>query len=465
MRELAVENLLAWAEDRRELKNLLGKYAQCLLLRRDDEIVDLFWSGREDICLGCNRGYYRGAAAVRGYFAAKKAFVEKATALLMAALPEEFAGKSPAECFGAGWLEIRPVQDPVIEIYEDGTARAAWYSQGNSAEITTAGPMAFWTFGSNTAEFVKEDGAWRILNHSYLEDIRCPVGADWRNPERYPQNVLPEFAVLDQAVIPAPNEVAELHRHYSPERPFARLPVPPAAGKAAGCSYEGLSEADAKRLHRVLAREQVEQLMARRVFYSANLERDRELEELWVQSPEYRETASFGGTWGFHVGMEAIRKFYAEPFAGKEPAPGYAGAQPLSSPAIQVAGDGKTAKGLWYSTGYLNKNGEALWICGKVAADFVLEDGQWRIWHLCEVADGTLPPGTDFGDQIPNPTREQDPLAADFGEPTIAVQTHERLFCWSDDFPWMPEPYESMSPELGYDYAGFSARRWEAAKL
>ena len=143
MKEDAVERLLSWAEDRRELKNLMGKFAQCLLLRRDSEIVELLWSQRQDICYGCNKGYYQGRAAVREYFAGVAARTEKATELLCAALPEDFAGKKKDACSGAGWLEFKPVQDPVIGIYPDGSARAVWYSQGNSTEITPAGPLAF----------------------------------------------------------------------------------------------------------------------------------------------------------------------------------------------------------------------------------------------------------------------------------------------------------------------------------
>jgi hypothetical protein len=61
-----------------------------------------------------------------------------------------------------------------------------------------------------------------------------------------------------------------------------------------------------------------------------------------------------------------------------------------TTPIIEVAGDGKTAKGVWYSPGVglsavinggkANVNGTFFY--EKYAGDFVLEDGQWRIWHL-----------------------------------------------------------------------------------
>lgn len=52
-------------------------------------------------------------------------------------------------------------------------------------------------------------------------------------------------------------------------------------------------------------------------------------------------------------------------------------------------------------------------------------------------------------------------MRAEFGIPTITVKTHERLFCWTDDFPYMPEPYETMLPELEYSAEGFYARQKE----
>jgi hypothetical protein len=59
----------------------------------------------------------------------------------------------------------------------------------------------------------------------------------------------------------------------------------------------------------------------------------------------------------------------------------------LDTPVVEVAGDGKTAKGVWLSPGhetYANpKNGlcTAHWCWCKYGMDFIKEDGQWKIWH------------------------------------------------------------------------------------
>ena len=60
---------------------------------------------------------------------------------------------------------------------------------------------------------------------------------------------------------------------------------------------------------------------------------------------------------------------------------------PTTTPYIEVAGDGKTAKGVWISpgiiTGKVGATGtlKAIWAWGSMGVDFVKEDGQWRFCH------------------------------------------------------------------------------------
>jgi hypothetical protein len=58
----------------------------------------------------------------------------------------------------------------------------------------------------------------------------------------------------------------------------------------------------------------------------------------------------------------------------------------LNSPIIEVAGDGKTAKGLWMSFGTVTGPGgtsmTAQWTCESYGIDFIKENGKWKIWHL-----------------------------------------------------------------------------------
>ena len=93
--------------------------------------------------------------------------------------------------------------------------------------------------------------------------------------------------------------------------------------------------------------------------------------------------------YGIYVGIENIRKLY-EFFSGGARTEGLMFEHNLSSPQIVVAEDGMTARGVWHcpghETGYSITEGdaaklEANWAWGRVAADFIKEDGQWKIWH------------------------------------------------------------------------------------
>ena len=59
----------------------------------------------------------------------------------------------------------------------------------------------------------------------------------------------------------------------------------------------------------------------------------------------------------------------------------------LTTPMIEVAEDVKTAKALWWCPGIgalpkAGKDPQALWYWGMVGVDFILEQEEWKVWHL-----------------------------------------------------------------------------------
>ena len=68
----------------------------------------------------------------------------------------------------------------------------------------------------------------------------------------------------------------------------------------------------------------------------------------------------------------------------------------LTTPVIEIAGDRKTAKGMWMSTGVIMTQarekdadhgdktdfGSFHWDTGKYAVDFIRTEKGWKIWHL-----------------------------------------------------------------------------------
>jgi hypothetical protein len=58
----------------------------------------------------------------------------------------------------------------------------------------------------------------------------------------------------------------------------------------------------------------------------------------------------------------------------------------LTTPIIEIAGDGKTAKAFWYTIGWTSSaqgdKGQAQWSFERYGIDFVKEDDDWKIWHF-----------------------------------------------------------------------------------
>ena len=206
---------------------------------------------------------------------------------------------------------------------------------------------------------------------------------------------------------------------------------------------------DEELLARVWEKEEIKKTAHKRVYYLANNWRERELSELWTE--ERADTASFGSNTGFYVGKESIKKWYI----AKDWSLGCLVSKPLSTCVLELAEDGNTARGIWYSIGQETNPTRAMWISGKVAIDFVKENGRWLIWHLIEENDLSCEAGQDFRDREPYWYPEKCPVAVDFGIPDVAVLTHDPNFNWWDGFPKVPEPYESFDPRNSYGPEGF----------
>ena len=222
-----------------------------------------------------------------------------------------------------------------------------------------------------------------------------------------------------------------------------------------------------ERIRRVWDAENIKDLMARRSFYIANEQRREELNKLWVTEPKHRKSASFGSNWGYYVGMEDISNYYVvqhdqkmkaalaaycekhPEVANNEFNQGYGCyfCHPMSTPLVVISGDGETAKGMWYSIGNEciasgEDEADCRWYNERVAADFVKEDGEWKIWHLVVANDLCVKTGENV-DEMPS-RREPDTYLPEVefkaGKPTVEMLTHNSIMNWSDGYP--PEPYD-----------------------
>jgi len=228
MATLKSEQLIGRWEDQRDLKNLMGKICFSILLKQESAMADRFWSAREDISLGTNEGWYLGQEAVRGYYNAVHAHTLAYTDFMKRSFPEKMNKLSPKEQYGAGSMDVRPMDTSVIEIAEDGeTARGIWYSRGTYNDITPQGPLAFWNVGIYACDFVRENNAWKVWHMLNFIDIHVPGGRSWGNPNPEPFPLLEAFAEAVPFQPPEPSKAETLYKAYYPGRPFQKLPEPP----------------------------------------------------------------------------------------------------------------------------------------------------------------------------------------------------------------------------------------------
>ena len=142
------------------------------------------------------------------------------------------------------------------------------------------------------------------------------------------------------------------------------------------------------------------------------------------------------------------------------------------TPVIEVAGDGKTAKGIWYSIGQgvrpKGLDGKSTeWMWEKYAVDFIKEDGQWKIWHLINMMD--IPPDSASASGAaggkgggPGPGGQggaKAPAGANVGTGVGGNQLQSTkivdVFSWTPTAtpkiePKWPEPYYTFSETFSY---------------
>jgi len=156
----------------------------------------------------------------------------------------------------------------------------------------------------------------------------------------------------------------------------------------------------------------VQNLMSRHEYMHAAGQNLEEIDSFWVsRHGAYAKTATFASPGWVMNGIETVRGAYGQGSrkdaetarkalasidpSVKDTAEFFgAGAEWVmhtsTTPLIEIAGDGQTAQGAWYSPGM---GIMPQWVDGKVrlqsmmfwekyGADFVKENGVWKIWHL-----------------------------------------------------------------------------------
>ena len=152
---------------------------------------------------------------------------------------------------------------------------------------------------------------------------------------------------------------------------------------------------------------------------------------------------------------ETMRKLFPEELGGKSDeeiwAVGSNTVLTMTTPIIEVAFDGQTAKGMWYvfgeTTEVYSKGPKAAWNFGKCAVDFIKEDGEWKIWHMIMFTDIACPLGQNWG--TAKMYEHEGPEAP---APTVAGELYKSF---GEDYvfeikPEMPEPYHTFANTFSY---------------
>jgi len=204
----------------------------------------------------------------------------------------------------------------------------------------------------------------------------------------------------------------------------------------------------------------VQNVMSRHNYYYAVGNRYEELLNIWVKEDgEYAKTATITTSDGVWEGMDVIKVYYGNPGTKDakqtikemskndpwEPVKGQLGINMNTTPVIEVAGDGKTARGVWFSpgivmnyTGQKDKDGNEIargtYCFEKYGADFVKEDGAWKIWHFQMYRDFTPPVGSESKWTTPGAAQKSAAVQSP-GETGLPKASREN-----------PDPYEQWSP-------------------
>ena len=224
---------------------------------------------------------------------------------------------------------------------------------------------------------------------------------------------------------------------------------------------------------------EIENLIGKRTFYTMLGNTDKIWQDFWCRkAPD----PSMGFNYGYYQGYDAIAGWfqaqknyitqqtelvqaaYPEKLGGRSLAEilnvGNLNCENVSTPLIELAGDGQTAKGIWYVMGTDLKVGpsgqESSYSWGRLGVDFIKEDGAWKIWHTVFAQDLWTPTGESWGQQE-HAQKPVDPRFAplldfQFPEPNVPMQLHARFHAGRRQaaFPTLPVPYETFSDTFSY---------------
>ena len=212
------------------------------------------------------------------------------------------------------------------------------------------------------------------------------------------------------------------------------------------------------KLERLEAVQACRNLMGKYSYYHTAF-RNKEYIDLWAK----RDDDLLVMPWGSYKGFEGVKACYLKDHGDRnEPGmldtlKGAVMMHEMDTEVIEVAADGKTAKGAWISPGHEtyvdgqvpgrpDETGDgkahAEWCWGKYAVDFIKDaDGQWKIWHMRLYPLFKCEYGTSWVD-AEQPTADE--FAFTRAEKNVSMWTYSPNEVYPANEPAIPWPYKSF---------------------
>lgn len=200
------------------------------------------------------------------------------------------------------------------------------------------------------------------------------------------------------------------------------------------------------KLLKLEAQEACRNIMGRSSYYRTAF-RHKEYMELWAK----REDDCLVTPWGTYRGYEGVKACYLKDIGDRsdpevfETIKGAVIMHEIDTEVIEVAEDLQTAKAVFLSQGhdtYVDRTKKetvhAKWAWEKYSVDFIMEGGQWKIWHM------RIYPlfKSEFGEGWADKT-EYIPEAFTFphAEPEKTAWHYDRNELYPANEPKLPKPY------------------------
>jgi len=204
------------------------------------------------------------------------------------------------------------------------------------------------------------------------------------------------------------------------------------------------------RIQRLEDIQDIHNIMGRRAYLHSAGRHDREIGELWSTQDDVVFEPEDMGAW---TKLSSIKKSYVNGNPFPTGTKGLMIEHTLTTPVIEIAENGETAKGVWVSPGHETfpddqGHHKAHWSWGRYAVDFRKEKGVWKIWHLHVLTTFRTPFDQDWVETALN---KPDYLPND-GEPMESIGAADRGVSFNEPYhpdrapqyqPVPPDPYKT----------------------